>query len=654
MLQLTYTIALSFLEITFVMVGLLLLHSLRKQIGSASFYLAMGTLFVVTQLVAATSLKVVVGFQGVDFYIASTVLFLPYLAAILVVYVTEGTLATQRLIIGAMGTLGVYLYLSYLTSVQCSWEGYQISQGPSADALNFLLMQSQRTMAGSILALSLDLFLIPIFFQRLRNLGSRMFFAVLGSLMLTQIVDTIIYVTASYWGEPVWWLQISSSYIAKAVSTIWLSVLVSIYLMRIEREIPGEGRGALDIVLAFFGGYGKAVSLERNLRDWEGRYRRVIENASDMILIVESSGEILDSNPAAVRILRQGAPSDLIGSSFLSLVENPILFHPVWNKLWGGQEAPEGEASPPANIDLALKAADGGVVDLSAAFSMTTLTKNKVLIVFGRDVSEQNRLVREREELKGQLDHTQRLESIGQLAGGIAHDFNNMLHAIQGQVDLILTFDEIKDQATVRHLASIRKIVDKASDLTTKLLGFARRGKYREGVVDLAHVLRETREMFLPLSQKSLNFNLRIPSRRFLVLGDAVQLQQIFLNLLINAMDATEGNKDRPREIVVELGETREFPDDWHPLDAGIQPHNYFQVCITDNGVGMDKETKARIFEPFFTTKPVGKGTGMGLAMVYGGITGHKGHIHVDSAKNEGTRFYIFLPRLPDNVVAHP
>jgi uncharacterized PurR-regulated membrane protein YhhQ (DUF165 family) len=259
---------------TFVFVALLLFHTLRKIIGVAAFYIAIGLLLVFTQIVSSAELKVVLGLQGADFYVANTVLFLPYLTAIMIIYITEGTLATQRLIIGAMATLGFFIYLSHITSTQCNWMGHSISQGPTADSMEYLLRQSRRTMTGSILAQALDLFLIPIFFQGLRNLKCRIFICVLGSLMLTQLVDTFVFVTATYWGEPQWWLYIHSSYFAKAVATIWLSMLATIYLSRVDMENPpGQGRGSLDIIFAFFGGYGKARELEQNLREWEGRYK---------------------------------------------------------------------------------------------------------------------------------------------------------------------------------------------------------------------------------------------------------------------------------------------------------------------------------------------------------------------------------------------
>ena len=143
-MELFASCSLALLEMTFIFVALLILHGLRKIIGNAGFYIAIGLLLVFTQIVSASELKVVVGYPGLDFYISQTVLFLPYLAALMMVYITEGTLSTQRLIIGAMATLGFFIYISHLTSTQCNWVGYSISQGPTADSMEYLLRQSKR------------------------------------------------------------------------------------------------------------------------------------------------------------------------------------------------------------------------------------------------------------------------------------------------------------------------------------------------------------------------------------------------------------------------------------------------------------------------------------------------------------------------------
>ena len=643
------TCILALLEMTFIFVGLLLLHGLRKIIGAAAFYIAIGLLLIFTQLVSTTELKVILGFPGADFYIAPSVLFLPYLAALMVVYITEGTLVTQRLIIGAMATLGFYVYLSHLTGIQCGWAGFTISQGPSADSFEYLLRNSQRTMASSILAQSIDLFLIPIFFQRLRNLKCRMFFSVLGSLMLTQLVDTFVYSFICFWGEPQLWVYLRSSYIAKAVFTIWLSIIASIYLSKIETEMPGQGRGTLDIVFAFLGSYGKNLALERNIQEWEGRYRTVIENASDMILLLNREGEILDVNNSALGIFEYKSKKNIIGKKFPEMLtdtaECPFNMESYWEDTL--LKSPPGEHPNMHGAQLHALSSSGKEIELDVAINVIEVEKVKVLIIFGRDVTERNLLNREKQELGDELAHAQRLESVGQLAGGVAHDFNNYLHAIQGNLDILLFMHDIEDKKIIKHLNRINDITNQAAKLTQELLGFARKGKYHEEILDLSKLMNETVELFSPPSLENIELEIDIEKIKMTVKCDSVQLKQVFLNILINARDAIETKSEKNAKITLEakpavVYRSKFFPP---PEKENARPETFFCVKIQDNGIGMDKNVLPRIYDPFFTTKPIGKGTGMGLAMAYGAISNHHGWIYVESEEGNGTTFYIFLPR---------
>ncbi len=651
--------SLAFLEVTFVFVGLLLLHSLRKIVfGSAAFYIAIGLLLVFTQLVSATELKVMIGFPGADFYIAQSILFLPYLAIILIVYVSEGTLATQRLIIGAMVTLGFYVYLSYLTIIQCGWGGYTVSQGPSADPLEYLLRYSQRTMASSILAQTLDLFLIPIFFQRLKNMSCRLFFCVLGSLMLTQIVDTFVYVTACYWGDPQWWMHMKSSYIVKAFLTIWLSIIATIYLSRIEKEKPGtQGRGALDILVSFLGSYGRAQALQKNLQEWEGRYRIAVESSSDMILLLDREGKILDANNAAARILAFPSKNDLIGSNFNDILidrdEFPFDIDLIWKSIGVSAEATDELPNPDSgqNIELHITSADGSAVEVNAFINSIHAESIPLLIIFGKDVTEQNRLEKEKEELREQLNHAQRLESVGKLAGGVAHDFNNYIHAIRGNIELLLYMHDIEDEKVLSHLNRVNDIADQAANLTQQLLGFARKGKYKVELKNLNEIVEDSVRLFSPQSIKNIEFRLNLAKAVLCVKCDVVQIKQIFLNIMINARDAigerigADGSDSGI--IAISTGSADQVAPQFEAAAFGKEhrpAHSYCYASFRDNGNGIDKDVISRIFDPFFTTKPVGKGTGMGLAMVYGTVSNHHGFVYVESEPGMGACFYIFLP----------
>jgi len=657
-LETFFTCGLALLEMTFIFVGLLLLHGLRKLIGSAGFFIAIGLLLVFTQIVNAAGLRVVVGFRGADFNIASSVLLLPYLTALMVVYISEGTLIAQRLIIGAMATLGLYVYLSSITSIQCTWPGYSISQGASADLLDYLLRQSQRTMAASTLAQSLDLFLIPIFFQRLNNLKCRLFVSVLGSLMLTQLVDSFVFVSACYWGQPQWWQQLSSSYVAKSVATVWLAMLAAVYLTRIEREKPGESRRTLDIIFAFFGSYGRAKTLEQNLRESEERYKIVVRNASDMILLLNREGVVVDANIAALKSFGRTEAVELVGKRFEEIAKTKDGSSIPWDEYCRDIPADESGAMPqtapsPHRIRcVAIPVKEGEApVELDLAVSGIFVGETPILMAFGRDITEQQRLEQEREEWRAQAAHSQRLEAIGRLAGGIAHDFNNYIHAMQGHLDILKYMHEIKDKDVQRHLDKVDKIAEQAGRLTSQLLGFARKGKYHEKIIDISDLVKRSGELFLPNARAETGFKVHPGRRKFFVKGDPVQLQQVILNLMINAKDAMADLPEGRRNLVVSVGLPESFGIELvPPPELKERQANYCCIKVQDNGTGIDQQTMTRIFEPFFTTKPTGKGTGMGLAMAYGTLMSHNGWIQVQSALGEGSSFYLVLPIWEDGV----
>ncbi len=648
--QVVFACALALLEMTFIFVGLMLTHALRKHIGQAAFYLSLGLLLIFTQLVDATELEINVGYHATNFFVAHTVLFLPYLATLMVIYASEGTLATQRVILGAMAALGLYLYLSQITAEQCGWAGKAISQGPSADSLEYILRQSKLSMASSIFAQTLDMFLIPIIFQRLRNWKCRLFLSVLGALMVTQMTHTLVFVTATYWNNSLnWWMHIRSSYISNAIATIWLSMLATLYLHKIERERPGEGEGVLDIVFAFLGSYGKARMLEKNLLEWEGRYRMVVENASDMILLLDGGNRIMDANLAALKIfnipdkesiMRRTFPQDFVNSD-----ERGELTMERWNKLFEMENISNTQRI--CAIPLKAVSDTGREVELDVAVSHIDVEGAPVTIVFGRDITEQSRLNQEHEDLRKQLVHIQRLESVGRLAGGIAHDFNNYLHALQGHLDILLYMRGVKDEKVASHLKRMDKITEQAAELTRKLLGFARRGKYVDTEFDINTLISETVEIFMPGSQRNIDLNVNALVDKAIVKGDKVQLQQVFLNMLINARDAMENVPDEKMRIDIVITDGADAPlvKSSRSRVAASSRKNYWCVAVKDYGEGMDKTTLAHLFEPFFTTKPVGKGTGMGLAMVYGTVSNHGGFIEVESAKDNGAVFRVFLPK---------
>jgi len=228
------------------------------------------------------------------------------------------------------------------------------------------------------------------------------------------------------------------------------------------------------------------------------------------------------------------------------------------------------------------------------------------------------------------------MEAIGTLAGGIAHDFNNLLSGIVGHAAL-MKMDPGVTKSQERRLKSIEELVQSAANLTSQLLGFARLGRYEVGTLDINELLKKTSTMF-GRTRKELMIHRELSKELMLVEADRTQMEQVFMNLLVNAWQAMPGGGD------LYVKTTRTVIGDEEKAETFMKPGDYVKVSVTDSGEGMDEETKSRIFEPFFTTKEMGRGTGLGLAMVYGIVKGHDGYISVYSERGHGTTFNIYLP----------
>jgi len=254
--------------------------------------------------------------------------------------------------------------------------------------------------------------------------------------------------------------------------------------------------------------------------------------------------------------------------------------------------------------------------------------------------------ITEKKNLENQLLRAQKMEAVGTLAGGIAHDFNNLLMGILGNVSLMLMHFEESHPFHDR-LKSMEEYVQRGSDLTKQLLGFARGGKYEVKPTHLGEFVRKSSEMF-GRTKKEIRIHHKIADGLWTVDVDRGQMEQVMLNLYVNAWQAMPGGGD------LYISAENSMLDDVEVSPYGIQPGRFVRVTVTDTGVGMDDSVKARIFEPFFTTKERGRGTGLGLASVYGIIKNHGGFIHVESEKDLGTSFVIHLPASDKEVPQEP
>jgi two-component system, cell cycle sensor histidine kinase and response regulator CckA len=258
------------------------------------------------------------------------------------------------------------------------------------------------------------------------------------------------------------------------------------------------------------------------------------------------------------------------------------------------------------------------------------------------DITGRKKAEQARASLEAQLRQAQKLEAIGQLSGGVAHDFNNLLTVIQGHVSIMQATPELPPDLT-ESVNEIAHAAERAANLTRQLLAFSRRQTLRPVDLDLNEVVAHVTKMFQRIVGEDITVHLHFSPQRVLVHADASMLEQILLNLVVNARDAMpEGGRLEIETRVCEINEQEAA------AVSGARPGSFACLSVSDTGRGIAPEIRPRIFEPFFTTKDVGKGTGLGLATVYGIVQQHHGWIEVRSEPGQGAAFLVYLPRLVD------
>jgi PAS domain S-box-containing protein len=362
------------------------------------------------------------------------------------------------------------------------------------------------------------------------------------------------------------------------------------------------------------------------LRDSEERYRLVTENIADGVLLFDLDGRLVLANRSAERITGY-SQEDLRGRSILTLLtrDDAKIAHARMESARDSQEM-----SPLVEFELVQKDGRRVLVELHVASVMKNgLPVGRLAVA--RDISE-------RRSLEDQLRQAQKMEGIGQLAGGIAHDFNNLLTAIGGRCYLVL--DQLApDNPMRRDLEIVQGAAQRAGRLTHQLLAFSRKQILAPRVLDLNAMVADIE----PLLQRLIGEDIEVTTTLGLELGsvkaDPGQIEQVIINLAVNARDAMpQGGRLTLQTADVTLDEA------YARVHASVEPGRYVMLAVGDTGHGMDATTQARIFEPFFTTKEVGKGTGLGLATVYGIVKQSNGHIAVESAPDQGATFKIYLP----------
>ena len=374
---------------------------------------------------------------------------------------------------------------------------------------------------------------------------------------------------------------------------------------------------------------------EESLRRSEEHFRSLIENTSDLIMMVDSRGDVLYGSPSVSRELGFLAGQDARFNFF------EMIHAEDWTHLRALFNAAAGTPVDDRLFTFRVRHQDGEWRTVECAFRRIRDENGATrFIVNARDITARIRTEEALHRSEELLRHSQKMEAVGRLAGGVAHDFNNLLTAILGYSDLLI--DQIPDgHAWKREIVEISRAAERAHSLTKQLLAYSRRQVMESKTVDLNHIVAETERMLNRLISENVAVQTTLDPDPCTVKVDRGQIEQVIINLSLNARDAMpEGGELRISTANVSLT---------HPINQGmttVPPGDYVLLKIRDTGHGIPDDVKPHVFEPFFTTKEVGKGTGLGLSMVYGIIEQSSAHILLESTVGTGTEFSVYLPRV--------
>ncbi len=379
---------------------------------------------------------------------------------------------------------------------------------------------------------------------------------------------------------------------------------------------------------------------EQKLKESEERYRELVMTSIDGIMSVNSRMEIVLWNPAAEKIFGY-KEEEILGHSILEII--PERLRPTARK--GFTEFVKTGSGPFVGKIFQTYGLrkDGTEIPIEISISAREDGDAYVATAIVRDITERKRL-------EDQLRQAQKMEAIGTLAGGIAHDFNNLLTVINGHAELAL-LKASQDQALRKHIEQIRQAGERGARLISQLLAFSRKQVYEPKVIDVNKVLADLAKMLRRLITEDIHLEMILAEDLPTIMADPTQIEQILINLVVNARDAIYERDDPGAEKKITIETSYVFLDESYVArHPGSQVGLHVLIAVSDTGIGMDEETQKRIFEPFFTTKGMGRGTGLGLATVYGIVKQNNGSIYVYSEPGRGMTFKIYWPAIGEEI----
>ncbi len=376
------------------------------------------------------------------------------------------------------------------------------------------------------------------------------------------------------------------------------------------------------------------------------QHELILNAVGEGIFVVESQGRITFVNPAAADLL--GWPrEELIGRFHGEVLRSDVgeATPPAWEQVSPMAVLSDGKTRSIEDGRFARR--DGSTVPIRGTCAPIH-EKDRIVgaVVSFRDVSEVKQAEEALRRSEEQFRHVQKMEAVGRLAGGVAHDFNNLLTIISGYSDLLLANILGPKDPAREGVDEIRKAAERAASLTRQLLAFSRREVLAPRVLNLNGIIGDMEKMLRRLIGADVWLSMSLAGDLGPIEADPGQIEQVLLNLAVNARDAMpQGGK-----LVLETANVL-LDESYARVHTEVHPGSYVVLDVTDSGCGMDKETQARIFEPFFTTKGPGKGTGLGLATVYGIVKQARGSIDVASEVGRGTSFRVYLPRVDESPI---
>jgi len=383
---------------------------------------------------------------------------------------------------------------------------------------------------------------------------------------------------------------------------------------------------------AIFRDMSERKKMEDALRRSESGFRSLVHNAPYGILRTKPDGGIVQANPAMVRMLGYASEREMLSLNMTKDVYCRPEERSVASAWSGKQDSVQG-------VELEWKRKDGSIFTVRCDTHVVMDPEGflEFLETFVEDVTE-------RREMELQLRQGQKMEAIGRLAGGVAHDFNNLLGVISGYAELVS--EQIGPGSELRNsVEQIRKAADRASALTRQLLAFSRQQVLETKVLNINIIVEDMIKMLPRLLGEDIELQASLDPDLGAVKADQGQIEQVILNLAVNARDAMPGGG----KLAISTGRVR-YDSDLAPKHPSMAPGEYTLLSVSDTGTGMDKHTQTHIFEPFFTTKERGRGTGLGLAMVYGFVKQIGGYVWVESEPGVGSTFAIYLPVAAEEV----